>query len=93
MQGAQRLWQRILSDSKLEEGLADGTAELQAASWFDYGKRILVLSQAERQKGLSIKVFDGFTPEWAKFVLLNREGADRSLEMNMFNIAFVLRKL
>ena len=28
------------------------------------------------QKGLSIKVFDGFTPEWAKFVLLNREGAD-----------------
>lgn len=36
----------------------------------------LFYPKQSEQKGLSIKVFEGFTSEWAKFVLQNRECAD-----------------
>ena len=73
MQREKRFWQRILSHSKLEKSLANG----QRSTFLHGGKitvnAFLFYPNIGEKKGLQIKIFEGFTTEWAKFILQNRE--------------------
>lgn len=60
-------WKRAWQMGKRSSFIHNGTITVNA--FLFYPKRC-------EQKGFSIKIFDGFTSEWAKFILQNRENAD-----------------
>lgn len=73
MQREKRFWQRILSHSKLEKSLANGQTQ-HFSSWRKITvNAFLFYPNIGEKKGLQIKIFEGFTTEWTKFILQNRE--------------------
>ena len=84
MEAIQRFLLLIFPNAKGKTILAKGSISLQIGkelgkcSTFLHGGKITVNAflfypNIGEKKGLQIKIFEGFTTEWAKFILQNRE--------------------